>query len=201
MTIPTEICLLVALYAEAQLLIDGFSLERRTQRGLFPVYSSREISLVVSGVGKLAAAAAVAYLNTLLGESRDCGWLNVGVAGHSRHRCGEGFLARRITEASTGRSWTLAAGIAPRLARERLITVDIPETKYAKPAMYDMEAAGFYATARLCTRKEKIQCFKVISDNSDCTPSTLTPAEVRRLIGDRLEDVQTLIQGLKRRPT
>ena len=63
--------------------------------------------------------------------------------------------------------------------------------------MYDMEAAGFYATARLCTGKEKIQCFKVISDNRSNMPSQLTPTRVSRLIGDHLDDVECLIQGLK----
>jgi hypothetical protein len=190
------ICLSVALHAEAQSLIGNYSLARRSHRGLFPVYSTPGLALVVSGVGKLAAAGAVAYLNTLLGEPDDCGWLNVGVAGHPKRRCGEGLLARRITEAASGRSWILRTDIAPQLECERLITVDAPETEYAEPAMYDMEAAGFYASARLCTDKERIQCFKVISDNRSNTPSQLTPTRVRRLIDDHLEDVERLIQGL-----
>lgn len=191
------ICLSVALLPEAQPLLDGFSLERRAQRGLFPVYLAQGLSLVVSGVGKLAAAAAVVYLNTLLGEPHDCGWLNIGVAGHPRRQRGEGLVARRITDAASGRSWALSADIASHLERERLITVDAPETKYAKPAMYDMEAAGFYATAGLCTRKERIQCFKVISDNRASTPSALTPPEIRRTIGDRLEDIDCMIKAMK----
>lgn len=187
---------MVALHAEAQPLIDVYALERCTPRGLFPIYSAQGLSLVVSGVGKLAAAAAVAYLHTKLGEPSDCGWLNIGVAGHPRRQRGEGLVARRITEAASGRSWALMTDVVPRLEHERLITVDVPETTYAKLAMYDMEAAGFYATARLCTPKERIQCFKVISDNRTATPSTLTPTEVRRIMSKRLEDIQYLIQGL-----
>ena len=89
------ICLSVALHAEAQPLIDGFSLESRAHRGLFPIYSAQGRALVVSGVGKLAAAGAVAYLNTVLGERNDICWLNVGVAGHPQRRCGEALVARR----------------------------------------------------------------------------------------------------------
>ena len=196
-----DICFSVALHAEAQPLIDEFALVRRSRKGLFPVYSSAGMALVVTGVGKLAAAAAVAYLNTLLGEPQGSGWLNVGVAGHRRRCCGEGLVARRITDAASGRSWVLKRDMAPEQACERLITVDVPETKFAESAMYDMEAAGFYASARLCTQQEKIQCFKVISDNHSNRASRLTPARVSRLIGDRLDDVDHLIQGLRRYPS
>ncbi len=191
------ICLLVALHAEAQPLIDYFSLEPRLRRELFPIYSTQELALVVSGVGKIKAAAAVAYLYAVLGGPRDYGWLNIGVAGHPRRRCGEGLIARRITEAASGRSWVLTTDIAPGLERERLITVDVPETEYATQAMYDMEAAGFYAIARRCAPGAKVQCFKVISDNRLTAPSELTPARASRLIGDRLEDIDQLIGRLK----
>lgn len=191
------ICLVTALRAEAEPLIEHFGLSPRRPRGLFSVYESPHLALVISGVGKIAAAAAVTYLHTIIGESGTTGWVNIGVAGHGRRPCGQGIMARRIIDASSGRSWSLSPPVALCIDNVPLITVDAPETEYPENAVYDMEAAGFYFMARRGTEKERIQCYKVISDNQHTSTAEVTFPKVSRLIADRLMDIERLIAELR----
>jgi len=191
------ICLSTALRAEAEPLIEHFDLRPRKPRGLFSVYESPRLNLVISGVGKISAAAAVTYLHTILGEPGATAWINIGVAGHGRCSCGQGILARRIVDATSGRNWLLFPPTALCISKAPLITVDAPETEYPKNAMYDMEAAGFYVMARRCTKKERIQCYKVISDNQHTSTSEVTFQKVSKLITDRLLDIERLIKELQ----
>jgi hypothetical protein len=193
-------CLEVALKAEADPLIGHFRLRPRSPRGLFRVYEGSGLALVVSGVGKISAAAALVYLHTLLGESRDSAWLNIGIAGHARHLCGKGIIADRITDAASGRSWTLPAMATLPIIHESLITVDVPETQYPSDAMYDMEASGFYTMARRCTDKARIGCYKVISDNRCTSTTQVTPTRVRQLMEEHLEDIEQLMKAISGAP-
>jgi hypothetical protein len=153
---------------------------------------------VISGVGKIAAAAAVTYLHAKIGESSTTGWINIGVAGHRRSPCGQGIMARRIIDAASGRSWLLSPPEDPCIiGKAPLITVDVPNTEYPENAMVDMEAAGFYFMARRCAEKERIQCYKVISDNQHTSTTEVTFPRVSRLIAGRLLDIEHLIEGLR----
>ncbi|MEE8624791.1 MAG: hypothetical protein V3T19_05575, partial [Acidiferrobacterales bacterium] len=134
----------VALQAEAKPLIDHFGLRRRTG-GAFPVYENENIALTVSGIGKVAAAAATGYLHAHTGNHSCIAWLNIGIAGHGRRAIGDGVLIHKITDQITGRSWYPPLTFELPCASDGLITVDEPETRYRENGLYDMEAAGFYA--------------------------------------------------------
>ena len=183
----------MALPAESRPLIDFYRLVPRPTKGAFRIYRNDSVALVVSGVGKIAAAAATAYLHALTGEQHDCGWLNIGIAGHAERTVGEGVLASRITDSSTGASWVSAPVSDLPIATEPLVTVEAPEINYPEPVMYDMEASGFYATARRCTSLPLIQCYKVISDNREVSTSTIAAKGVEQLIGDRLREIDRLV--------
>jgi len=77
-----------ALRCEALPIIEYYGLRYLSDAQFFGIYVSdnRNISLTVTGMGKLAATAGTIYSYTKL----DCGpgdvWLNVGVAGHRQHK-------------------------------------------------------------------------------------------------------------------
>ena len=190
------ICLTVALPAESRPLIDFYRLKPRPAKGAFRIYRNESVALVVSGVGRIAAAGATAYLHALTGEQRDCGWLNIGIAGHAERTVGEGVLASRITDMSTGISWVAAPLTDLTIATGPLVTVEVPEIHYPEPVMYDMEAAGFYATAIRCTSLSLIQCYKVISDNRAVSTSTIGAQGVEQLIRGRLREIDRLISTI-----
>ncbi len=194
-----------ALKAEAAALIDHYRLKARTPKGLFPVYESNTeahaCALVVSGIGKPAAAAATAYLHSLMGEPRDAVWVNVGIAGHHTREVGELVIANKVTDAATQRSWYPPQVLKHTLSTEALITVDRPETDYPKPVMYDMEAAGFYSIASKCSSMEFVQSCKIISDNQQSPADDINRDYVKRLLENNINILADFVKRLEQYAT
>ena len=186
----------VALHAEAKPLIAHFGLLRRNADA-FPVYENENIALIVSGIGKVAAAAATGYLHTQTGNHSCAAWLNVGITGHSRRAIGDGVLVHKITDQTAGRSWYPPLTFELPCASDDLITVDEPETKYRENGLYDMEAAGFYATACRFTTAELVHCYKIVSDNRLTSTEQVNGKTVQALIEQRLDTIDVLVQALR----
>lgn len=191
------LCLVVALPCEARPLAEYYRLRARPCRG-FPVYANDRTALIVSGVGKVAAAAAVACLQMQLGGAQAHSWLNCGVAGHPTRAIGEGLLAHKITDGANRRSWYPPLLDAPPCATDELITVDRPERSFEDGCAYDMEAAGFYPTACRFSTGELVQCYKVVSDGRSEAGKTLATGRVSRLMEDRLEEIAAVAGRLDR---
>lgn len=205
--------IVVALKAEAAPLIDHYGLRARTPKGLFALYENRHendnVTLTISGVGKTAAAAAVAYLHAVTGEPPHAAWLNVGIAGHRDRPLGELLLAHKITDVATRRNWyppQIVTGGPPGC---ELVCLDSPGLDYRHAALCDMEAAGFYAAAGRCTTAELVQCLKIVSDNAQAPANTpgnpLKVRDVEALVAAQLPaitryaaELENLSQQLKR---
>ncbi len=80
--------LVVALPAEARPLIEFFRLKEKTTIGTFRMYRQEDMSLVISGPGKIAAAAATALLAGSNTTGKQAAWLNIGIAGHATYAIG-----------------------------------------------------------------------------------------------------------------
>ena len=180
--------LVVALRAEAEPLIEHFQLESAKTHDLFPIYRGGTFWLVISGIGRVLAGAAVAHLHHVSGGKADVPWLNVGIAGHQQLSIGRLLLAGRIEERATGRRWYPPYTLALPMQRSELITVDQPELDYPCCSAYDMEASGFYAVASRCSTRELVQCLKVVSDNPGKV-ADFRPERVSQLITDQLEAI------------
>ena len=187
----------VALEAEARPLIERYRLFRKGS-GAFSWYRRDRVALVVSGIGKTAAAAAVSYLHLAAGGKRHAAWLNVGIAGHGARPVGEALLAHKIRDRSSGRSWYPPQVFAPPCATDLVTTVDQPELGYDEPGAFDMEASGFYATACRFASAELVQCLKVVSDGPGAAAEKLTSKAVRGLIEDRLAMVEAVAGECRR---
>lgn len=181
----------VALPAEAKPLVETYRLE--AQEAPFGFFRRDDIGLVVSGVGKSAAAAATAYLHARMGESLAQIWFNIGVAGHRDHEIGNGYLAHAITEATTGRRWYPPRITTTSLVSDALTTVDCVETEFATNSLYDMEAAGFYPTALRFSTAELVQCFKIVSDNRETSGERIDASLLERLVSGRLAELQDAV--------
>lgn len=206
--------LVVALKAEAAPLIEHYGLRARTPKGLFALYESSHendgVALTVSGVGKTAAASAVAYLHAVTGEPQHAAWLNIGIAGHRDHPLGALLLAHKITDVAANRHWYPPKILSSKLMSQELLCVDTPESGYNGSALYDMEAAGFYAAACRCSTAELVQCLKIVSDNAQSPANTpgnpLKARDVEALVASQLpaisgyaEALETLAQQLQSR--
>jgi adenosylhomocysteine nucleosidase len=192
--------IVVAHRLEADPLIKLLQLKPDSVRP-FPSWRNEAgISLVISGPGKLAAAAASGFIGASKSGAQQQlqaaeGWLNIGIAGHGAAAIGQGFLAHKITDLNTG----VCAYPVPLLSGYRgtaLVTVDQPELTYPEPVAYDMEASGFWAAASRFVTTELIQVYKIVSDNPNHSSEQVTPALVRRLLAEQLECLQKLLVDL-----
>ena len=189
----------VALACEARPLIRRYGLKAGSPTSAFRVYRSPQHDLVVCGVGKIAAAAATAYLGAGA-NAEDEVWINVGVAGHRSLNVGSGLVADRILDRASGQAWYPPQLFAGEYHSSLVISVDQVEKEYAEEAAYDMEAAGFWPTATRFSTAELVQCYKVVSDTRQSAARGLTADAIEVLIESRLPEIDCLtleLEGLR----
>jgi adenosylhomocysteine nucleosidase len=152
----------------------------------------------VTGIGKCAMAAGVAYTQARAGGAMNPILLNVGIAGHAEHEVGQVFLAGKIVDADTARNFYPPLAFSPPCAVATVRTGSRPQLDYTAPHLYDMEASAFYETAARFSTGELIQCLKVVSDNRQLPAEQLQPKQAIELIAAQLPVLEQLAAELSR---
>ena len=190
----------VALEAEARPLIEHYRLEHDGQASAFKIYrrtAGDDATLVVSGIGKVASAAATSYLHLAAGGEVDAVWLNVGIAGHGTRPIGEAVLAHRVVDRASGRAWYPPLVFKPPCATDQVNTVDRPERELSTPGAFEMEASGFIATAQRFASAELVHCLKIVSDGPSTDLESLTPRAAQRLVATHLSTVEAIAEACR----
>ena len=193
----------VALACEARPLIARYRLVRSQTSGPFPLYLSDSMLLVVSGPGKISAAAAVAYVQGFYAakppvnaNQHPTAWLNFGIAGHQSLALGTPFIAHKIIDPATQQTYYPAFPFKPPAITSVLTTVDLPETTYPALSGYDMEAAGFWSTANRFCSAELVHCVKIVSDNPNHPTTGLNKHIIEELCAASVDWMNALIETL-----
>ncbi len=187
--------LIVATRPEARPIIERFKLQTAVLDGDFPLYYGSDLQLIISGIGKIAAAAATGYLRARTSDS-SAAWLNVGIAGHGECEVGTALLAHKIVDQSSGRTYYPIFSAAAPCATTALITVDRPEETYPEGCAYDMEASGFWAAANRFSTAESIHCLKIVSDNPSNSIHSLDKNKIKSLVAQHLDLMADLVRQL-----
>lgn len=190
--------IICALHCEAQPLIKHFQLHCCAHAPSFPTYMDRDkhISLTISGIGKINAAAATAFTYIFLQSTDQHIWLNVGIAGHGQLAIGELVLGHKIVDQATQQTWYPQFINLPSSYRTtEIFTYDRPCTDY-QAVTVEMEAAGFYATASRFTSSEFIHVLKVITDNQDQPITKIVATMVSNLLQQKLLLIEQLMHSL-----
>ena len=180
-----------ALAAEALPLVRSLDLERAND-SRYPIYRGNGVELIVSGIGAIAAASAVGYLAGCAEEPIRA-WMNVGIGGHRDLELGAPRLAHKVVHSGSGRVWYPPLVFDPPCPGATIRTVDDIQFDPPDDAIYEMEAAGFYAAALRFSTSETIQVLKVVSDNRRNPPDALTAERVERMIEANLLVVEALV--------
>ena len=188
-----------ALPCEAQPIVQHFKLTELQQFGLFRIYQStdKQISLTITGIGKLNAASAVSYHHACLGSQASDIWLNIGVAGHKDIAVGEARLINKITDEQDKSCWYPQILFNSTCESAPLITLDSPSTDYQE-ALFDMEASGFYQMAIRLGTAECVHSLKIISDNHKQATSTVNADSVKKLIIAHTRTIENILNSLSR---
>lgn len=188
--------IVVALLSEARPVIKHYGLVLQPEWRGFPVYAGNGLRLVVSGVGKVLAAAATAFLAGAA-RAEHGPWLNIGIAGHSSLPIGAITFASKITDRVSGRNWYPPQVVKMPGTGVHVATHDQPVLHYPESVACDMEAAAFYVSATRFVSGELAQCCKIISDNAQSHIDHITPNFVADLIGDNLHEIDNAVQALR----
>lgn len=195
---PCRIFIYAALPCEAKPLVEYFRLKKATTIQPFALYFNRELCLTVTGLGKNAMAAGVAYSQALFASVEHPVLINIGIAGHQNHDLGTLFLIDKITDLDAGKSYYPPLVFKPPCPTASLQTVSKPQLNYAPDYLYDMEASAFYETAARFSSGELIQCLKVISDNESSSAENIEAKQVALLIGAHVATIEIVLAELSR---
>lgn len=184
-----------ALHCEARPIIDLYKLSA-SSNSVFPVFSNEDMNLVVSGIGKVDTAAAMAYLFAKAAQPKTVAWLNYGIAGHKTAALGQWFNVNKITERSTSTNWYPARYQGTNQKSSALMTVDVPISEYDVDGLYDMEASSFMATALKFSSVELVQVMKIVSDNEEHHLDKIDKKYVQKLMQDNITPLIDMIELL-----
>ncbi len=161
----------------------------------YRICAGEQTHLIVSGVGKVAAAAATAYLRARIGDA-PAAWLNIGIAGHGSQAVGTPLLAHKVVDAASGQPFYPTFTAPPPCRTTLLSTVDRVQSP-DDDAAYDMEGSGFCAAAQRFATSERIHCLKVVSDNPQSPHQTLNAEKVAALIKAQLDVIAQVGEHLQ----
>lgn len=186
-----------ALKCEARSLIAHYRLRHCSDSASFPLYSSpdKQTSLTISGVGKINAAAATAFTHAFLHTEKQDIWLNLGIAGHRELEIGEITLAHKIIDQASQCVWYPQIIISPPCPSVEILSCDRPTTDYTD-TLFEMEAAGFYATACRFATSELVHVIKIISDNQRQPAEKMSESFVAGLVKNKLTVVDQIAESL-----
>jgi nucleoside phosphorylase len=188
-----KIFIYTALPCEAKSLAEYFQLKKDITIKPFAVYANQDICLTVTGLGKSAMAAGVAYTQALFTSVEHPVMVNIGIAGHRDHPLGSLFLINKIIDVDSQRSYYPSLIFTPPCPTGSIQTVSKPLPVYDESSLCDMEASAFYETAVRFTSSEMILCLKIISDNQLSPVGNIQPKQVAGLIKAHLALIESLL--------
>ena len=193
-----RIFIYAALPCEAKPLVEHFKLKKDTTIQPFAVYLNQDICLTVTGLGKSAMAAGVAYSQALFAGLEHPVLVNIGIAGHIGHAIGSLFLIDKINDFDSLKSYYPPLVFTPPCPTANIQTLSRPQIDYDPHYLCDMEASAFYETALRFSTGELIHCLKVISDNESSPAENIQPKQVAILIAAHVAAIETLLAELSR---
>ena len=196
---PGAVNFVVAFLAEARPVIEHFGMKPVESVAPFPVHECPGRRLIISGLGKTAAAAASGYFFRRGGNRNHEAWVNLGLGGHADLPIGTCRLAHTVIDEATGEKWYPPLAFEPPCPGAEVRSVDRPETGFPHDAIYDMEASGFFGTCVRWSSRELVQVFKVVADNRSEPARRPTRSEATELIGHAVPRIEALTSRLAER--
>ncbi len=158
-----NLVIIIAHLGEARAVLDLSQFEE-IKNASFLTFRKHKILVVISGQGRLRAAAAVSFAKTLCEYNRIF-WLNIGSAGHRNLSIGTVVQAGKIYDQEINRSWYPSTPFKKNIATVEINTSATPVKNYPKDVCYDMEASGFIELAQIDSIPEQLAVVKVVTDN------------------------------------
>lgn len=184
---------IVATNFEARPLIDFFKLKKKIHIEEFQIFNNEEISLTVSGIGKIFSALAVAHTYFQFGKKKNQIWINFGLAGHKNLKIGKLVLVNKIIDSNSNFTFFPFFHKKFNFEKKNCTTYDRPDTNY-NDSLSDMEASGFFGAASKHSTTEFIHSFKIISDNQNESINFRDEKKIYRIISKQMKNINSLVK-------
>ena len=184
----------VALKAEAEIILDEYNMNFDPEFTLFQVFRNFEKTrwLILSGIGRHNSAAATTYLYLISKASRSTSWINLGIAGSGKGHYGDLCLVNKIS--NNGFSNTYPATMPKASCHKmNLFTTDVTLIDYSLHELIDMEGSAFYDITNKLSGREFICLMKVISDGPNNNIEDLNKFKIRELIKLNIANIKTIV--------
>ncbi|MGD2169733.1 MAG: hypothetical protein PVI40_05795 [Chlamydiota bacterium] len=158
------ILLTTATEIEARAIIQKLKL-KKLQDPYFSIWQNEEVILIITGIGKVKTASAIAYVFAITKSSIKAA-INFGLAGHKHLDPGLVFLAHKIMDFTNGKSFYPGISFSFKDITSPLTTFDLPYTFYEIDSGYDMEGVAFFETCLQFLPLDVIHCLKTVSDSA-----------------------------------
>ena len=136
------------------------------------VNTDEKYFLIISGIGKKNAKAAVHELFKLQNYEKNSLWVNIGLAGHKHLKIGSLYEIKTVTLPNKVHLY-FTNSFLNNIETYNICCVDKNELTYKDDCLYDMESYGIMEALSNMTLKENIFMFKVISDNLNFRPKNI----------------------------
>ena len=159
--------IVTALYIEAKPLISLFNLKKDNTYTKFQVFSNENTKLIISGTGKIKSATALTYLISNKDIKENDYIINIGFIASSNNnsQLGDIVYISKIQNAYSDTTFYPEMIYKHNFLEGNLATFDkIIEKKIENIEYIDMEAYGFFQTASIFFKKDKIIVLKIVSD-------------------------------------
>lgn len=155
----------VALFAEAKPFIEKLNMKRDMSFKHYQLFVSENYALLITGVGKMNACAAVTEALVYLKNITLA--VNVGTAASAGYMTGSVFVINRLLDESSGRAYypDMYNLDAPEEALTTVEKVVCGDRLVSYPGLVDMEGAGFAEAAKHFLTWDRIALVKCVSDN------------------------------------
>ena len=175
-----------ALHCEAKPVIDFYRLKKSHDDNAFDLYLGDGMACIVSGIGKIACAAACGWVAARYQQNPSLAWINLGTAGAGDHELGSLFSLHQIIDADDGQRYYPAPASADKITGSACMTLSQPSDDYRDDCLFDMEASGFMYACLRFSSAELIKSLKIVSDNRQVKTGNNRP-EVSRLVQQRID--------------
>lgn len=191
-------------------MVDALQLKRTKTNEIYDSFQDekQEITLVLTGVGKVRAAVAVSHICTKHQVGAEDFLLHIGSC--AGKEVGNLYIGNQIQDMETGRQYYPDILFRHNLPERGIVTVErvleegLPEVKEQcdgrdslseEEMLYDMEASGVYQGCVPYLGQHQMAFLKVVSDRGE--GGKVTPEKLREFMVQCVPEIVSFIDGIR----